>query len=173
LLVLFMVAMMLAPAQPAHARGCIVARPSSQTISPESQGGDLQPGDGELSIGYWHQCSYKHFVGDVEQTYRVQQGTDVMSKINLQDVQLNYQLTDRIGFGLTLPILFASRRSNNSYYTLHSAGISDAAVLGQVWLWNPKHARRGNINLGFGFQAPSGNDHVTNNVLTSPTARRW
>jgi hypothetical protein len=34
-------------------------------------------------------------------------------------------------------------------------------VLGQVWLWNPKHARRGNINLGFGFQAPSGNDHVT------------
>jgi hypothetical protein len=94
-----------------------------------------------------------------------------MNKINLQDVQLNYQLTDRIGFGLTLPILFASRRSNNSYYTLHSAGIGDAAVIGQVWLWNPKHARHGNINLGFGFlQAPSGNDHVTNNVLTSPTA---
>jgi hypothetical protein len=43
-------------------------------------------------------------------------------------------------------------------------------VLGPVWLWNPRHARRGNINLAFGFQAPSGNDHVTNNVLTSPTA---
>jgi hypothetical protein len=91
----------------------------------------------------------------------VQPGTEVMNKINLQDVQLNYQLTDRIGFGLTLPILFASQRSNNSYCTLHFAGIGDAAVLGQVWLWNPKHARRGNINLGLGFQAPSGNDHVT------------
>jgi hypothetical protein len=30
-----------------------------------------------------------------------------MNKINQQDVQLNYQLTDRIGFGLTLLILFA------------------------------------------------------------------
>jgi hypothetical protein len=139
---------------------------------PDDQSGEpgrlSATGDWELSIGYRHQFSYKHFGGDVEQTHRVQQGTEVMNKINLEALQLNYQLTDRIGFGLTLPILFASRRSNNSYYTLHSAGISDAAMLGQVWLRNPKHARRG--NTGFGFQAPSGNDHVTNNVLTSPTA---
>jgi hypothetical protein len=50
----------------------MVARSSSQTISPESQGGYLQPGDGELGIGYRHQFWCKHFVGDAEQTYRVQ-----------------------------------------------------------------------------------------------------
>jgi hypothetical protein len=66
LLSLYMAAMMLASAQPAHAQGCIVASWSSQTISPESQGGYLQPGDWELSIGYRHQFWYKHFVGDVE-----------------------------------------------------------------------------------------------------------
>ena len=44
-------------------------------MSPESQGGYLQAGDWDLTVGYRHQFSYKHFVGDVEQTYRVQQGT--------------------------------------------------------------------------------------------------
>ena len=59
----------------ARAQGCIVARSTSLDMAPESQGGYLQSGDWELTVGYRHQFSYKHFVGDVEQTYRVQQGT--------------------------------------------------------------------------------------------------
>ena len=83
-------------------------------IGPTGQGGYLESGDWEMTIGYRHQFSYKHFVGDVEQTYRVQQGTEVMNKINLQDVNLTYQATSRISLTLTVPLLFASRRSNNS-----------------------------------------------------------
>ena len=56
---------------PARGQGCIVARSSTLDMAPESQGGYLQPGDWDLTIGYRHQFSYKHFVGDVEQTYRV------------------------------------------------------------------------------------------------------
>ena len=50
---------------PAHGQGCIVARSSSLDMSPESQGGYLQAGDWDLTIGYRHQFSYKHFVGPV------------------------------------------------------------------------------------------------------------
>jgi len=139
-------------------------------MAPESQGGYLQTGDWELTIGYRHQFSYKHFVGDVEQTYRVQQGTQVMNKINLQDVNLTYQATPRISFTLTVPLLFASRRGNNSYYTTTAAGLGDTAVVAQGWLWNPRRSKRGNINIGFGMQAPTGKDNVQNNVLTSATA---
>ncbi len=155
---------------PAHGQGCIVARSSSFDMAPESLGGYLQPGDWELTVGYRHQFSYKHFVGSVEQTYRVQQGTEVMNKINLQDINLSYQATSRISLTLTVPLLFASRRSNNSYYTTHAAGLGDMAVVAQGWLWNPRHARRGNISAGFGVQAPSGKDNVQNNVLTTASA---
>jgi hypothetical protein len=155
---------------PARGQGCIVARSSSLDMAPESQGGYLQPGDFELTVGYRHQFSYKHFVGSVEQTYRVQQGTQVMNKINLQDINLTYQATSRFSFTLTVPLLFASRRSNNSFYTTHASGLGDVALVGQGWLWNPRHARRGNISLGFGVQAPTGKDNVQNNVLSSATA---
>jgi hypothetical protein len=137
---------------------------------PETQGGYLAPGDWQISIGYRHQFSYKHFVGDVEQTYRVQQGTEVMNKINLEDLQVTYQATDRFSFGLVVPVLFASRRANDSYYTLHSSGIGDTSLLAQGWVFNPKHARHANIQIGLGLQLPTGKDNVTNNVIAAPGA---
>jgi hypothetical protein len=91
----------------ARGQGCIVAQSSSVDISPESQGGYLQGGDWELTVDYRRQFSYKHSVSEVEQTYRVQQGTEVMNKINLEDLNLTYQATDRFGFTLTVPVLFA------------------------------------------------------------------
>jgi len=139
-------------------------------MSPESQGGYLQDGDWEVTIGYRHQFSYKHFVGDVEQTYRVQQGTEVMNKINLEDINVTYQATPRFSFTLTAPILFASRRADNSYYTSTASGLGDTTLVAQGWLWNPHRAKRGNISLGLRMQAPTGKDNVQNNVLTSPTA---
>ena len=157
-------------AVPARGQGCIVARSSSVDMAPESQGGYLEKGDFELTMGYRHQFSYKHFVGDVEQTYRVQQGMQVMNKINLQDINLTYQATSRISVTLTVPLLFASRRSNSSYYTTHAAGLGDTALVAQGWLWNPRHSRRGNISVGFGVQAPTGKDNVQNNVLTTASA---
>ena len=71
---------------------------------------------------------------------------------------------------LTVPILFASRRSNNAFSTTHSSGLGDMAVVAQGWLWNPRHAKRGNISIGLGVQAPTGKDNVQNNLLTSATA---
>ena len=155
---------------PARAQGCIVARSSSMDMAPESQGGYLQTGDWDLTVGYRHQFSYKHFVGNVEQVQRVQQGTEVMNKVNLQDINLTYQATPRFSFTLSVPILLASRRSNNSYYTTHSSGLGDTSLVAQAWLWNPRHSRHGNIRLGFGVQAPTGKDNVQNNVLTTATA---
>ena len=63
---------LLSSASVAWGQGCVVARSSSPEMGPENQGGYLEPGDFEVNIGYRHQFSYKHFVGDVEQTYRVQ-----------------------------------------------------------------------------------------------------
>jgi len=155
---------------PARAQGCIVARSNSMDMAPETEGGYLAPGDWTVAIDYRHQFSYKHFVGDVEQTYRVQQGTEVMNKINLQDIDVTYQATPRFSFTLSIPVLLASRRANNSYYTSTTSGIGDTSLVAQGWLWNPRTAKHGNISIGFGVQAPTGKDNEGNNVLTTPTA---
>ena len=155
---------------PAHAQGCIVARSSSMDMAPETEGGYLDPGDWSVAIGYRHQFSYEHFVGNVEQTYRVQQGTEVMNKINLQDIDLTYQATPRFSFTLSVPVLLASRRSNNSYYTSTTSGIGDTSLVAQGWLWNPRTTKRGNISIGLGVQAPTGKDNEANNVYTTATA---
>src|SRR5882757_3011822 len=81
--------------QPAHAQGCIVARSAEMTAGPQSQGGYLVPGEWDITIGYRHQFSFRHFVGPTEQAYRMQQGTQVMNKINLETFDLTYQLTPR------------------------------------------------------------------------------
>jgi hypothetical protein len=101
----------------ASAQGCIVARSAQQTNGPGSQAGYLEPHHFDLTIDYRHQYSFRHYVGDVEQTQRIQMGNEVENRINLQNFQLTYQATPRWSFGVNLPLLFASRRAANAYNT--------------------------------------------------------
>src|SRR3977135_2869330 len=140
----------------AWGQGCVVARSSSPEMGPESQGGYLEKGDFEVNIGYRHQFSYNHFVGDVEQTYRVQQGNQVMNKVNLEALTLLYQLSPRFSVAGSLPILFASRRSHNAYQTTTSSGIGDASILAQGWVLSPKKAHSYNASIGVGVSMPTG-----------------
>src|SRR5204863_9331225 len=120
-------AIILAP-RPAYAQGCIVARSAVQPIGPESGGGYLEPGEFDFTMGYRHQYSFRHFVGDVEQKQRIQIGNQVMNKINLQDYNLTYALTPRSSLNLDVPLLLASRRSNNAAFTTTAQGIGDTIV---------------------------------------------
>jgi hypothetical protein len=154
----------LLPVEPALGQGCIVARSNGQAGGPESEGGYLTPGEWEFGIGYRHQFSFRHFVGPVEQTYRIQQGTQVMNKINLVNFSATYQATTRFSFTVDMPLLLASRRSNNSPYTTTAQGVGDATVSAQGWIWNPKENTRGNVEFGLGLTLPTGKDNVKNVV---------
>lgn len=145
-------------------QGCILARSTSVTGGPESQGGYLSPGEFNFTIGLRHQFSFRHFVGDVEQTYRIQQGTQVENKINLLNFNLDYQVSPRYSVQIDAPLLLASRRSNNSPYTTTAQGIGDIILSAQGWVWNPTENTKGNVAFSFGAMFPSGNDHVMNRV---------
>jgi hypothetical protein len=152
------------PAGKLSGQGCILARSSSVSGGPESQGGYLSPGEFDFTIGLRHQYSFRHFVGDVEQTYRIQQGTQVENKINLLNFNLDYQLSRRYSVQIDAPLLLASRRSNNSPYTTTAQGVGDTIVSAQGWVWNPTENTKGNVAFSFGAMFPSGNDHVMNRV---------
>src|SRR5438128_2467610 len=121
------------PVNTLHAQGCIVSRSNGQIGGPQSEGGYLSPGEFEFGIGYRHQFSFRHFVGDVEQTYRIQQGTQVMNKLNLENFSVTYQATPRFSFNVNMPLLLASRRSHNSPYTTTAQGIGDMSFGMQGW----------------------------------------
>jgi hypothetical protein len=161
---LVVAAAILVPSATLYGQGCILARSSSDAGGPESQGGYLSPGEFEFTLGMRHQFSFRHYVGDVEQTYRIQQGTQVMNKINLLTFDLDYQVSRRFSLQIDAPLLLASRRKNDSPYTLTAQGIGDIIVSGQGWVWNPAENTRGNIAFTFGAMLPSGKDDVMNRV---------
>lgn len=97
-----------------HGQGCILARSPEQFNLPTNQGGVLQPGHFQISIGERHQFSYQHYVGDVYQEYRTQQRTAVENRINLVTVALTYQVTPRLSVEVDGPWLFASRKQESS-----------------------------------------------------------
>jgi hypothetical protein len=154
----------------AYAQGCIVARSTQQTFSPASEGGYLARNHWELTIDYRHQYSFRHFIGDVEQTQRIQMGNEVENRINLLNYQLTYQATPRWSFSANLPLLFASRRSHNAYNTSHATGFGDVIVSAQTWIWSPTKTHHGNVQVGCGLLMPTGASKVKNTYLASPTS---
>ncbi len=162
--VLLLLAGRLLPAQ-----GCILARSPEQGGLPTGQGGVLEPGHFQVTIGERHQFSYQHYVGDVYQEYRAQQGTQVENRINLVTVNVTYQWTPRVSVEIDMPWLFASRKSQNSPIEYQASGVGDTIVGVNSWLRNPAHASRNNLSVGLGMLMPSGNDDVQNTVNTNTT----
>lgn len=153
----------------AWGQGCILARSPEQSGLPTEQGGLLQAGHFQVTVGERHQFSYQHFVGSTYQEYREQDRTEVQNRINLVTVNVTYQLTPRVSAEIDIPWLFASRKQQSSPIKYNSSGIGDTIIGVNSWVWNPSHATRGNLSLGIGLYIPTGNDHVTNNVDTNTT----
>ncbi len=137
------------------AQGCILARSPELGGLPTGQGGTLQPGHFQVTIGERHQYSYQHYVGDVYQEYRVQAKTQVQNKINLITTNLTYQWTPRISFEIDAPWLFATRKSQNSPIKYSASGLGDTIIGANSWIRNPEHAVRNNFSIGLGLLMPT------------------
>lgn len=160
----------------AQAQGCIVARSPEQVLPgidqnglPTQQGGYLQAGHFQLTVEERHQFSYQHFVGDVYQEYRAQEKTQVENRINLVTTNLTYQWTPRFSLEIDMPLLFASRKTQDSPIKYAAQGLGDIILGANGWIWDPTKPHRGNLSGGLGVLVPSGNDDVTNTVNTNTT----
>ena len=153
----------------AHAQGCILARSPEQAGLPTEQGGYLQPGHWQVTLGERHQFSYQHYVGDVYQEYRAQQGTQVENRINLVTLGLTYQVTPRISVSADIPELWASRKSQSSPIEYQATGVGDMIVTVNSWIRNPSKATGWNASIGLGAYLPTGNDDVKNTTPSTNT----
>ncbi|MGD0830158.1 MAG: hypothetical protein ABR907_04390 [Terracidiphilus sp.] len=151
------------------AQGCILARSPEQSGLPTGQGGTLEAGHYQLTVGERHQFSYQHYVGDVYQEYRAQARSQVQNKINLITANLTYQWTPKISFEIDAPWLFATRKGQSSPIKLASQGLGDTIIGAEYWVRNPEHAPRNNFSVGVGLLMPTGNDDLQNTTNTNTT----
>ena len=154
---------------PLWAQGCILARSPEQGGLPTGEGGVLEPGHFQITVGERHQFSYQHYVGDVYQEYRAQDKTQVENRINLITTNLTYQVTPRVSVEIDMPWLFASRKSQNSPIKYAASGLGDTILGANVWLRNPVKAPRNNFSVGLGVLMPTGNDDVQNTYDSNTT----
>jgi hypothetical protein len=147
----------------ALAQGCVASpnNPVSPFLPGECAEGGSMAGRWFGTVDFrWYE-SGRHFVGDVKQPQREQLGNNVINHVYLFDVAATYGLNDRWSASLTIPFLYADRSSLYEHdfvhrHTMHSGGLGDIQVTTDFWLLDPPAHMEGNLALGVGFRAPTG-----------------
>lgn len=170
----------------AHGQGCIAVRggglcPNGLSLADPTQHTELH--EWQVSVGYRWLHSFRHFAGDEEtrnaqgQT-REEAGTEVINDSHFFDVSVSYQITPRFSTALVLPFVYSDRSSlyehkgnaSGERYHTQAGGLADLRLSGYAWLWNPESMPKGNIQLGLGLKAPTGDYEAedTFHTLTGP-----
>ena len=104
--------------------------------------------------------------GDVENPDREKYDQQMINKVSLIDVSLAYQFTERWNATLNLPYIDAERSSvfehtDGRRHSMRSSGLGDVRLVTDYWLFDPHRHMEGNIALGIGVKAPTGDDKAS------------
>lgn len=156
----------------AFSQGCIAVRSMATANGNPNSSAFMHAGQFQVSSNYRFLHSYKHFVGTVEQKQRVEQGTQVINDQHSFDFGLTYAITNRLNITLNVPLSFNDRSSlyehygngtpagSNPRFHTSSKGVGDMRLGASFWLFNPMTHIKGNIAIGVGIKAPTGNANV-------------
>ncbi|HAV62714.1 MAG TPA: hypothetical protein DCY13_10145 [Verrucomicrobiales bacterium] len=155
----------------AAAQGCVIARGGGGAMV---LGGDgfLESGDWQLNLAYRYFHSDRHFVGDVEQTHRQEEGSQVDNYSHFIDLTATYAVNRRLWLNLTLPFVSHERSSlyehdRTNRHSTYAAGLADLRLTSTFWLLDPETHHRGNFSIGAGVKAPTG-DYTAADVFHRP-----
>ena len=158
----------------ARAQGCVASREgtcvtgshemNSVWMSGNSKGESwLSPRRWTVEVDYRYFHSHRHFVGDVEQTQRATQRTEVNNIVHIMNIAATYEVNPRFSLTLSAPFYFSQRYGQSTPDNrTHAYGLGDMTLVGRTWLFrNPSESRQ-NIAVGFGIKLPTGAYGVTN-----------
>ncbi|MES1241630.1 MAG: hypothetical protein ABUT39_08420 [Acidobacteriota bacterium] len=136
-----------------------------------SQANEAAPSRWEVSTSWRYQRSDRHFRGTEEQAERQQEGSEVINTINLVELGIRYNASDRLSFSLGIPYFSAERSSpiRDSSRRVVDRSIVEAQELGDIvltarrLLFKPREHPGSNVSLGLGVKFPTGKDDVYDN----------
>lgn len=127
-----------------------------------------ESGEWQVSLSYRGLESDTHYSGTVEQRHREELGTYVINRQMLLDLGITYTVNPRFSLSLGVPYVDASwsvplpiqpvpgPRSQQD-----ASGLGDVSLTGRYWLLDPATASRGNVSIGLGVKAPTGDEAAT------------
>ncbi|TAL43593.1 MAG: hypothetical protein EPN92_09985 [Chitinophagaceae bacterium] len=141
----------------ANAQGCVAIKGTAGICSRPSDASGW-----ELNLNNRYFKSYKHFVGTVEQTQRIKEGSNVINHSYELDITATRTLNSRWSLAVTLPIMDFGRSSlyehdGSTRHSTGSFGIGDARFSAYRWMFDPKISHKGNLQIGMGIKLPTGN----------------
>ncbi len=163
------------------AQGCVAIRNMgcSGTTIGGNTAGFLQKREFQVLGNYRYFKSFRHFRGSHEEVERVEKNTEVINKAHSFELGFAIGITDRLSVSASLPINFNDRSSLYEHYgnpkanpednplgwshtRFHtgSRGIGDLRLTGTYWLFDPAKGGKGNLAIGLGVKAPTGNEEV-------------
>jgi len=162
---------LLVSSQTSHAQGCVATRGSGGGMLPHGEDVYLQPNSWEAKLGYRWLYSDRHFIGRVENKKRQALGTDVRNDSHFIDTTIAYGISKRTSVSLTLPFVSSQRSSlyehgavdaagNPERHEMSASGLADVRLTTTTWLFDPEAHHSGNIALGIGVKAPTGDSEA-------------
>lgn len=147
-------------------QGCVAIRGNAACGGQFGTTLNLKKGEFNLQPGFRHFKSFRHFRGDVEETNRVEEGTEVINKSSFVDLALNYGITNRLYANVIVPFVFHNRSSMYEHggnppnglgerHETSSNGLADIRLGIGYWLFDPgKHDF--NYSIALGVKLPTG-----------------
>ena len=149
------------------AQGCIPAHYISLSLG--AQGVSyLSPGQFEVDLSYRYLDSDRVFIGTEEQPQLYDQGG--RHTINSFDLSATYALNSRLALSLTMPFMhddISSIQGDGQRHSGSSGGLGDLRLVATTWVFTPSNHPNGNVNLGIGVKAPTGEYRATDEYFLS------
>jgi len=126
----------------------------------------LQPGQWQAAVGYRWLHADSPFIGGVEQKQTEAAHTQAINDSHFVDVTASYGLTKRLSLNLTVPFVTSTRssftdHSDGQRHTMSASGLGDLRLTSTFWLFAPDKHHDGNLALGAGVKAPTGDAKAT------------
>ena len=150
-----------------QAQGCVAIRGNSSFGGNVGGGFNLSKGDFNTQLSYRYFRSDRHFRGDVEETHRQEEGTEVVNNSTFLDLSITYGVSDRIFANAIIPAVYHNRSSMYEHggnpprglgdrHQTSSNGLADIRFGIGYWLFDPDSSHY-NYSIGIGVKLPTGN----------------
>lgn len=154
----------------AGAQGCEPIR----FINPVSLGGEgqaYQPArEWQLTLAFRRLVSNEWFIGTEESSSQAPGGRPPVFVINTFVADVAYAINDRYRVRLSVPVSRGSLSRvwpDQSYRDQTATGLGDVVLSGEGWLFSPRTHERGNLAIGLGVKAPTGNHKTASQFYTA------
>jgi len=150
----------------ARPQGCVQSRGAGIGMILQGEETYLKPGDWQATMGYRWLHSDRHFIGGEEQKQRQANGSEVINDSHFIDLSATYGITPRLSATLTMPFVYSTRSSLYEHdgvnrHSMQAGGLADMRLSTLVWIFDPKSCHNGNVAVGLGIKAPTGDYEAT------------